>query len=56
MADPTTGKLNRSRIFLLVFFGLALLISISTIIASFQTWGENDAAGVTAPAPERLQP
>jgi len=55
MPEPSLTKLTRTRVFLLVFFGIALVLALSTIVASFQVWGENDAAGVSAPVPPRLQ-
>lgn len=53
MAEPSPFKLTRSRVFLLVFFGLALLIALSAIVSSLRTWAENDAL---PPAPVTADP
>lgn len=52
MTDAKKPGLTRSRIFLLLFFGLAILLSITTILG---TWSEQrdgvaDPSTVTSPA------
>ena len=48
MPDPSPFKLTPTRIFLLVFFGLALALAISTITGSLRGWSEKDAAPAVA--------
>ena len=60
MADrPDPTKLNRTRIFLLIFFGLAVLLSVMTILGTWEEQREgvvdpstgNDPAVRSAPSP-----
>ena len=62
MADrPDPTKLNRTRVFLLVFFGLAIVLSVMTILGTWEeqregivdpSAGNNPAArSVTPPGP-----
>jgi hypothetical protein len=48
MADDDRRRLTRTRLFLLIFFGLAIVLSISTILG---TW-EEQREGIVDPATE----
>ncbi len=42
--QPSKAELTRTRVFLLLFFGAALLLSITTMVGSMGVWQEQDAA------------
>ena len=46
MADEDKRRLTRTRLFLLIFFGLAIVLSITTILG---TW-EEQREGIVDPA------
>jgi hypothetical protein len=46
MPDPKPQL--RTRIFIVVFFGIALVLALMTIVTSLGTWSENDAAATPA--------
>lgn len=44
---PSPFKLNRTRVFILVFFGIALVLSVTTILGTWRGLAEQEeAAGV----------
>jgi hypothetical protein len=54
MSDAKKPGLTRSRVFLLLFFGLAILLSISTILGTWEEQREGvvDPSAINSLAPQ----